>query len=184
MRPRIPWLTLAMFVLTSGVTALMLLRPDLHLAEALERDPRMLQGEGWRFGTTWFVLTDGWMQILVNSLGLLIYGGLVERIAGPLWWLIAYVGAGLVGEAAGIFWQPVGGGNSVAICGLIGLFSVWQGFSQKMAGPPRVLGIVVWGGLGLWLVTQSDIHGAALVAGFVIGGLYWLISGQRKDAPA
>src|SRR6185312_13438852 len=134
-----------MFVLTSGVTALMLLRPDLHLAEALERDPRMLEGEGWRFGTAWFVLTDGWMQILVNSLGLLIYGGLVERIAGPL-------------------------------CGLIGLFSVWQGFSQKMAGPPRVLGVVVWGGLGLWLVTQSDIHGAALVAGFVIGGLYWLIS--------
>ena len=47
-----------------------------------------------------------------------------------------------------------------------------------------MLAIVVWGGLGLWLVTQSDIHGAALVAGFVIGGLYWLISGQRKDAPA
>jgi hypothetical protein len=42
-----------------------------------------------------------------------------------------------------------------------------------------VLGVVVWGGLGLWLVTHSDIHGAALVAGFVIGGLYWLASGWR-----
>lgn len=174
-----PWLTLAVFVLTGGVTALMLLRPDLRLGEMLERDPRMLQGEWWRFGTTWFVLTDGWMQIVVNSLGLLIYGALVERIAGRAWWIVAYIGAGLAGELAGIFWQPVGGGNSVAICGLIGLFSVWQALSPRMAGPPRVLGVVVWGGLGLWLVTHSDIHGAALVAGFVIGGLYWLASGWR-----
>ena len=72
----------------------------------------------------------------------------------------------------------------MAICGLIGLFSVWQALSPRMAGPPRVLGAVVWGGLGLWLVTHSDIHGAALVAGFVIGGLYWLIGGQRKNVPA
>ena len=93
-----PWLTLAVFALTGGVTALMLLRPDLRLGEMLERDPRMLQGEWWRFGTTWFVLTDGWMQIVVNSLGLLIYGALVERIAGRAWWIVAYIGAGLAGE--------------------------------------------------------------------------------------
>jgi rhomboid protease GluP len=180
---RFPWLTLVVFVVTSAVTAAMYLRwPDL--GPMLQRDPAMLHGEWWRFVTTWFVLTDGWLQILINSVGLLAYGVLVERTIGRLWWIIAYVGAGLVGEVAGIFWQPVGGGNSVAICGLIGLFSVWQAANQKAAGPPRVLGVVVWGGIGLWLATQSDIHGAALVAGFVIGALSWLADGRRRRLAA
>ena len=75
----------------------------------------------------------------------------------------------LAGEVAGIYWQPVGGGNSVAICGLIGLFSVWQAAMPARGGPPPVIGAVVWGGIGLWLVTHEDIHGAALVAGFLVG---------------
>jgi rhomboid protease GluP len=174
---------MAVFLATSAVTAAMYLKwPEL--GPLLERHPRMLQGEWWRFVTTWFVLTDGWMQILINSIGLLAYGVLVERTAGPLWWIAAYVGAGLVGEIAGIFWQPVGGGNSVAICGLIGLFSVWQAMSQKSLGPPRLAGVVVWGGFGLWLVTHADIHGAALVAGFAIGALSWLADGRRRQAAA
>ena len=182
MSRNVPWLTLVVLVVTTTVTAGMYLRwPEL--GPILERDPKMLTGEWWRFVTTWFVLTDGWTQIVINSIGLHAYGVLVERVIGRGWWVVAYVVAGLVGEIAGIFWQPVGGGNSVAICGLIGLFSVWQALSQKMAGPPRILGVVVWGGLGLWLVAHSDIHGAALVAGFAVGALYWLISGRSRDVP-
>lgn len=175
-----PWLTLAVSAATLAVTAAMYWAPQI--GTALERDPVMLQGQWWRFVTTWFVLVDGWTQILINSAGLLFYGVPVERMVGRGWWIVAYVVAGLVGEIAGILWQPVGGGNSVAICGLIGLFSVWQATSPGTAGPPKVLGVVVWGGLGLWLVTHSDIHGAALVAGFAVGGLQWLAGGRRKDA--
>ena len=175
-----PWLTLAVFVLTGGLTALMLLRPDLRLGEMLERDPRMLQGEWWRFGTTWLVLTDGWMQIVVNSLGLLIYGALVERIAGRAWWIVAYIGAGLAGELAGIFWQPVGGGNSVAICGLIGLFSVWQLGQTRFGWPQRLVGTLFWGALGIWLLLHSDIHGAALAAGFAVGVVAWAVRRQAS----
>ena len=54
----------------------------------------MLHGEWWRFVTTWFVLTDGWVQIVINSIGLLIYGTLVERTIGRGWWIVAYVVAG------------------------------------------------------------------------------------------
>ena len=103
----IPWLTLGVFVLTSAVTAAMYLRWPV-LGPMLERDPRMLAGEWWRFVTSWLVLTDGWSQIVVNSIGLLIYGVGVERLIGRGWWVIAYVVGGLAGEAAGIFWQPVG----------------------------------------------------------------------------
>ena len=176
----VPWLTLAVFVATLGVTAAMAWQP--WLGPALERDPAMLHGEWWRFVTTWFVLTDGWLQIVVNSIGLLAYGTLVERTIGRGWWIVAYVVAGLVGGVAGIFWQPVGGGNSVALCGLIGLFSVWLAVRPQRGGPPPVLGAVVWGGLGLWLVTHSDIHGAALVAGFLVGAAAWMISGRKREA--
>ena len=172
MNRRTPWLTLGIFVLTLAVTAAMWRWPGI--GPALERDPRMLAGEWWRFFSTWLVLIDGWSQVLLNSIGLLVYGTLVERSLGRGWWLVAYVVAGLVGEVAGLFWQPVGGGNSVAICGLIGLFSVWQAARPSRGGPPAVLGAVIWGGLGLWLVTHSDIHGAALVAGFAVG-LAWLV---------
>ncbi|MEP7240556.1 MAG: rhomboid family intramembrane serine protease [Devosia sp.] len=176
MKP-IPWLTLAVFVVTSAVTAAMFWRwPEL--GPLLQRDPAMLHGEWWRFVTTWLVLTDGATQILINSIGLLVYGVLVERSIGRGWWIVAYVIAGLAGEIAGIFWQPVGGGNSVAICGLIGLYSVWMALRQKGSGPPPVLGTVIWGGLGLWLVTHADIHGAALVAGFLVGAAAWGISGR------
>lgn len=178
---RVPWLTLAVFLVTSAVTAAMYLRWPA-LGALLERDPKMLQGEWWRFATSWLVLTDGWVQIVVNSLGLLIYGVLAERAAGRIWWSVAYLGAGLAGEIAGIFWQPIGGGNSVAICGLIGLYSMWQLLRAGRSGPPPVIGAVVWGGLGLWLVTHSDIHGAALVAGFAIGGIAWATSGRRREA--
>lgn len=180
MRP-VPWLTLAVFAATSIVTTAMYLRwPEL--GPMFERDPAMLRGEWWRFATTWLVLTDGWLQIAVNSLGLLIYGVLVERTIGRAWWIIAYVGAGLVGEVAGIFWQPVGGGNSVAICGLIGLYSVWALLRPAKAGPPPVVGAVVWAGLGCWLLTHFDIHGAALAAGFAIGIAASLASVRAKGA--
>jgi len=43
-----------------------------------------------------------------------------------------------------------------------------------------VIGTVVWGGLGLWLLTHADIHGAALAAGFVIGLAAFI--GTRKEA--
>jgi rhomboid protease GluP len=177
----VPWLTLAVLVATLAVTAAM----DLgwpQLGPLLERTPAMLHGEWWRFVTTWFVLVDGGVQIVVNSLGLLIYGTLVERTIGRSWWIVSYFVAGLAGEVAGIFWQPAGGGNSVAICGLIGLYSVLAVTSIGKAGPPPVIGFVVWGGLGLWLVTHADIHGAALVAGFAVGALAWTLRGRSKES--
>ena len=47
------------------------------------------------------------------------------------------------------------------------------------SGPPPVIGVIVWGGIGLWLLTHSDIHGAALTAGFAIGIAASIISGRK-----
>jgi rhomboid protease GluP len=176
---RTPWLTLLVLVVTSVVTGAMLVRPEI--GTTLQRDPAMLHGEWWRFVTTWLVLTDGWTQIALNSIALLIFGTLVERGQGRAWWIVVYVVAGLVGEIAGIFWQPIGGGNSVAICGLIGLFSV--GLAARTNLPPPVRGgsFGIWGALGVWLTTRADIHGAALLAGFAVGGAWRLLGRRERD---
>jgi rhomboid protease GluP len=182
MKQRFPWLTLTVFVVTLAVTAAMYQWPQI--GTALERDPAMLRGEWWRFITTWFVLTDGWQQIVINSIGLLFYGIGVERQIGRLWWIVGYIGAGLVGEVAGIFWQPVGGGNSVAICGLIGLFSIWQMGRKGLPTPVQYMGLIIWGAIGLWLFFQADIHGAALLGGFVIGGIAFVLDDRRERKAA
>lgn len=179
MRSRLPWLTIAVFALTAIVTSAMLVWPAI--GTVLERDPAMLsQGQVWRFVTTWLVQTDGWKQIGINFAGLAIYGALVETRVGRLWWAVGYVVAGLVGEVAGIFWQPFGGGNSVAICGLIGVYSVWQ-TQQARLGRQRFLGAATWVGIGLWLTSRADIHGPALIAGFVIGGMAQVFPARRLE---
>ena len=182
MTRRFPWLTLVVFATTSAVTAAMYVWPQI--GPALERDPAMLHGEWWRFVTTWLVLTDGWPQIVINSVGLLAFGIGVERQIGRLWWGIGYIVAGLAGEVAGIFWQPVGGGNSVAICGLIGLYSIWQMGRKELPTVAQYLSTVVWGAIGLWLFFSADIHGAALLAGFGVGGAAFVLDDRREQAQA
>lgn len=166
----IPWLTAAVWLATAATTGAMLRDP--WIASALERNGILIrEGEVWRLVTAWLVETDGWTQIVVNLAGLAVFGTLAELLAGRGWWIAAYVAAGLAGEVAGLFWQPIGGGNSVAVCGLIGLFSVWQLRHQQGLGVQRYLGTVAWLGLGIWLSVQRDIHGPALVTGFVAGAL-------------
>jgi rhomboid protease GluP len=170
-RPRrFPALTLAVSAATAVVTAASLFHPEI--ATVLERNgPLIEQGQVWRLATTWLVETDGWTQIAVNFAGLAIFGTLVETLAGRRWWLIGYIVAGLAGEIAALWWQPVGGGNSVAVCGLIGVFSLWQVRRQQEIGPQRFIGPIFWLALGLIFLARRDIHGAALLAGFIVGAL-------------
>lgn len=53
-----------------------------------------------------------------NLLFLLAVGWSVEGALRPWQWLVCYFGAGLVGNAVGVWWQPYGAGNSVAVCGV------------------------------------------------------------------
>ena len=175
-RGQLPWLTLGVFAVTAIFTVAMWWWPQI--GTALERDPAMLHGEWWRFGTTWLVLTDGWTQIVLNNVALLVFGTIVERRIGRGWWIAAYLIAGLAGELAGIFWQPVGGGNSVAICGLIGLFAISQ---LDLKGVPllaRFGAATLCALLALWLAFRSDIHGVALATGLLVAVGY-LVARRR-----
>ncbi len=111
-------LTAGVAVLTAvvGVSGL-LSRPVL---DALQRTPAARDGEPWRWLTSMLVQDGGWAGTVSNLLFLLVLGAAAEQVAGRPRWAGWYLVAGLVGQVAGQAWQPVGAGNSVAVCGLAG----------------------------------------------------------------
>jgi hypothetical protein len=50
----------------------------------------------------------------------------------------------------------------------------------NLPAPARWGSFGLWGALGIWLTTRADIHGAALLAGFAIGGVSLLV--HRAEA--
>jgi membrane associated rhomboid family serine protease len=120
---RFPWLTLLVFAVTATVGVLQLTRCP-WLLPRLERTPAGLHGDWWRSITSLVVQDGGVMGTATNLAALLILGIAAERTVSRGHWLVAYVGAGLVGEFAGYAWQPTGGGNSVAVCGLAGIIAI------------------------------------------------------------
>lgn len=114
----VPVVTLAVALLTAAISALALAQPPLlHL---LQRHPTA--SDPW---TSWRLLTSllvhvGWTVLALNLVGLIVVGAAVERRLGAAWWIALYLVGGVVGEIAGVRWQPVGAGNSVATFGLVG----------------------------------------------------------------
>jgi membrane associated rhomboid family serine protease len=116
---RIPWLTGAVFVVTAAVN--LWAAADAWVMRALERDPTGLHaGTWWRLASPLLIQSDGAVQLVFNLVTLAGFGVLVEWHLGRWRWLVLYLGAGLLGQALGYAWEPPGGGNSVAVCGLVG----------------------------------------------------------------
>ena len=83
--------------------------------------PLVAEGEYWRLLTSVF-LHIGIMHLMLNSLGLLIYGMLLEQAFGRLRFVLIYVAAGLAGSTASFLASPmaISAGASGAIFGLLG----------------------------------------------------------------
>jgi hypothetical protein len=79
--------------------------------------------------------------------------------AGQWWWLVVYLGCGVIGQIFGYLWEPPDAGASVAGAGLLGAVSAWL---LSPAGP-RQLQVRVWGVLwplvGIALTLKRDQHG-------------------------
>lgn len=116
---RAPLATIIVLSITIVATGLQMQYPDL--LSALRRNPDALAaGEWWRMITPLFVHSDGWMQIIVNLIGIAVVGPLVERQFGSWRWLALYFITGMIAEAISYAWEPYGAGASIALCGLIG----------------------------------------------------------------
>jgi membrane associated rhomboid family serine protease len=116
---RPPLLTAVITVFTGAVSVCGLVSPAvLH---ALQRTPASGHGEVWRWLTSLVVQDGGVLGTASNLIFLGILGGAAEQVVGRVAMTVCYLLAGLAGLAAGLLWQPVGAGNSVAVCGLAGI---------------------------------------------------------------
>lgn len=150
---RVPLLTLSVLLVTVIANAAQVL--DTGLLESWERSPQMSHGEWWRLGTALFVQDGGALGTIANLGFLLVLGTLCEQVFTRWEWSACYFGAGVIGEIAGHFWQPVGAGNSVAVCGIAG-----------------ALVVVLWtDGPSLPAITP---YAALYWAGALVGERWWL----------
>jgi rhomboid protease GluP len=88
--------------------------------------PLIANGEYWRLFTAMF-LHVGFMHLLFNGIGLLIFGRLLERIYGHYRFTTIYVLAGLSGSIASYTFNRVviGAGASGAIFGVLGALAAF-----------------------------------------------------------
>ena len=119
---RTPWLTAVVVVVTATPSSLQFGVPGL--LATLERTPAGLGGEWWRSATALLVQDGGVAGTVSNLVFLAVIGMIAEQVMSRPRWLVLYLVPGLVGEFAAYAWQPVGAGNSVAICGLAGGLAV------------------------------------------------------------
>ena len=153
--PHVPWLTAAVFALTAAGGIAQHIVPGL--LGQLERSPAGLHGQWWRIGTALFVQDGGLAGLVSNLVFLAVIGAAAEHVCTRRRWVVQYFGTGLLAELVGYAWQPIGGGNSIAICGLGCAVAVtaWQGRAWLAPWVPSV--VLVWCGALLAYVWEPLI---------------------------
>jgi hypothetical protein len=59
-----------------------------------------------------------------NLAFLLVVGVAAEPVTSRPRWPLSDLGVGVTGQVFGYLWQPLGSGNSVAVCGLAGILAL------------------------------------------------------------
>jgi membrane associated rhomboid family serine protease len=133
-------------------------------------------GEYYRLFTAMFV-HFGIYHLMMNAVGLLIFGTRVERYVGPVYFLLIYVLSGLCGSAFSLFLtQRYAAGASGAIYGLVGaVFSFTRITRQTMDQlSDYVMLIYILVGMAMgFAAPQIDNFGhiGGLLSGLALGAL-------------
>lgn len=181
---RRPWVTAALFAVMAVMAVVQYAVPEV--IDDLMREPGALSdGQWWRAGSALLVQSSGLMQIAFNLSALLVIGAVAESVLG--WWrtLTVFLVSGVLAHVVSLSgWAPRGGGDSVAICGLLGALVVTCLLRGRLRGPALranwfVLLIPV---AGLVLCVMENNHGIGLVVGCVLG-LLLVATGTRSRLP-
>lgn len=142
--------------------------PFPGVLHALRRDEHLIlhHGQIWRVLTSLTVQDGGVGGTIFNLFFLAWFLVLASSLLGDRNLLLLFLCGGLVGELVGLRWQPIGGGNSVGNLGMAGGILALA----LLRGRPvnRVLAVIGIA-LGIVLLAERNIHGAALLAGVVVG---------------
>ena len=164
--PAFPVLTTAVAAVTAAVSIAALVAEPVLLA--LRRDAAALwDGQLWRLLTALLVQDGGVPGTVFNLLGLVLVGVAAERRLGARAWLAAYLTGGLTGELVGwAGWEPIGGGNSIGVCGLAGALAVAVLRDARAPGRLETVAPATWAAA----LTASTLTGFAPVAAAVVTG--------------
>ena len=175
---RIPKATLGLLAIV-GIPSLLQFAFPVILT-TLERNwPLILQGQVWRIVTALTVQDGGLFGTVFNLTGLLLIGIAAERLWGPARMAAIFMAGGVITEFLAYFWQPVGGGNSIANFALsaatavLGLMTVKNSVVRAIAVAILAAGVI--------LLIRKDIHGIAVVVGAILGLIVQRIG--AKDLP-
>jgi membrane associated rhomboid family serine protease len=175
---RPPRATVVLMLAIAVVTTLQFFFPAVLVM--FERDySRFAAGEWWRLITALFAQDGGWSGGLVNLVGLVLVGGVAERLWGGRRWLVFFFVGGVISEVIALAWQPIGAGNSVAN------FSLAAGVVVVclVSDPSRLVLVTALLALGAdaWLLYLKNVHGAAALVGVVLA--IALIAFERARRP-
>jgi rhomboid protease GluP len=100
------------------------------------------------------------------------------RVFGDGLTLLVFLASGVAAHAVSTAgWSPYGGGDSVAICGLVGALAVW--YLLRGAGGPRwVLPLVPAAGVALCALRNN--HGVGVLVGCAFGVLLAVLPATRR----
>lgn len=142
---------------------------DQAFYDLMRRNPdRLHQGEWWRIASPLLVDRDKILLQVPNFLGILIFGTAIERSAGRLWMLTAFLAGGIAGQLAAYAWAPPGAGNSVAMLGLAGCALI--AFTRPARAILATAAILT----AIYFTYHQDMHGPAALAGIAVGLLIML----------
>lgn len=167
-RPRV---TLALFAVMAAMAVVQYAVPGV--VEGLMRRPGALSdGQWWRAGTALLVQSSGITQIAFNLSALLVIGAVTEAVLGRWRTLGVFLASGVLAHVVSLAgWAPNGGGDSVAICGLLGALAVTCLLGRSTPGVTAkdIWPVLLIPAAGTFLCLLENNHGAGLVAGCLIG---------------
>ncbi|MFE0178255.1 rhomboid family intramembrane serine protease [Streptomyces sp. NPDC059002] len=135
------------------------------MIDALERHPH---GAWWRAVTALTVQSSGWFQLLFNLAALAVVAPLAERQFGSWRMVLVFMASGVTAQAVSMAgWSLQGGGDSVAICGLVGALATWYAARGSVIALRRVTLLIPAAGLVLCLLANN--HGVGLLVGSALG---------------
>ncbi|MGC4189867.1 MAG: rhomboid family intramembrane serine protease [Thermomicrobiales bacterium] len=169
-RVRGPFPLSAVVVLAVSTIISVIALGNERVMHALQRNPGDLQaGKFWKLFTPLLIQSDGWSALALKFVVFLLVAFVAERVYGRRRFLLMYFVPGAIGQLAGFAWDSPGGGNSVALAGLVGGF-----FMLVLVHPHRVPrpGLMT-AGLGLIaaavMTLGRDMHGPPVLAGAILG---------------
>ncbi|RYG71873.1 rhomboid family intramembrane serine protease [Lentibacillus lipolyticus] len=146
------------------------------------------QGQYWRLVTSMF-LHAGLMHALFNSFALVLFGPALEQMLGKLKFILAYVGAGLIGNIATFLLGPAiyaHVGASGAIYGLFGIYVFMVAFRKQLidqSSSQIIMTIFIIGLVMTFIRPGINIyaHVFGFIGGFAIAPL--VLTNVRPYAP-